>query len=153
MSDDGDQTTDSDGHDARRPSLDIYHLGCVGAAGSAAATAETGGAKSSATGFSGRAMRISSSIAVNRWVVASDRLIGRASGGPAAAASVLAGALSAFAMAATAGFSGSTKGIGFSSMPLWSNCMKRCQVIAGSVPPVMRRVGTKLSLPYQTMPT
>ena len=29
----------------------------------------------------------------------------------------------------------------------------KIQVIAGNVPPVIRRVGTKLSLPYQTMPT
>ena len=35
---------------------------------------EAKGAKSSATGFSGRAMRISSSIAVNRWVVLHDGL-------------------------------------------------------------------------------
>ena len=64
-----------------------------------------------------------------------------------------AAALASLATSATfgsAGVSGSTKGIGFSSMPLWAKVMKRFQVIAGRMPPVRRRVGAKLSLPNQT---
>ena len=59
----------------------------------------------------------------------------------------------AIAWLATGFSSGSTNGIGFNSMPWWAKVMNFFHVIAGSVPPVMRRVAAKLSFPNQTMPT